>query len=320
MSDFYIGLAAGVFIGFGALFLVSRFISAKLTEQRKIRIMEILRLPKIFGTASSNAVELVQFKGADGLELLIPPRLNEINKKKEEKIGVSTALFTGKNLTGYFNLFAKLLFLFENKPIFLTIKERDLIKFKKHPNVLISIFKPKSVMENQLRVLEYLFMKRAIPEEEFRKKASELKIKIANAPKSERGYEQYEYVSSPENILKDLEIFSSLVKEHGIVMLTMVDELVIKNCEQALNFLDRAIKICARNETPIIFTLEEGIAPENIVNEIKSYCDLIVKSEIRNYKRIITVYGQDKILPEMEYEMIESNYRKFLEDIGFVKH
>jgi len=319
MLDFYLGLGAGIVLGLVLIFVLNKLLSYSLLHRKKIRIMEILRPPKVFSGTGSNAVELIQFKGADGLELLIPPRLNEINKKKEEKIGASIALFTGENLTGYFNLFTKLLFLFEGKPIFLTIKERDLTKFKRHPNVMISIFKPKSTIENQLRVLEYLFMRRMIPEQEFKKKVSELKIKMANMPETEESYAEYEYVSTPESILKDLEVFSSLVKEHGLAMFTMIDELMLKNSNQALNFLERAVKICAKNRTPIVFTLEEGIAPKNLVNEIKSYCDLIVKTHIKDFKRIVTIYSQNKIIPELDYERVKEDYRKFLKEIGFIE-
>ncbi len=319
MFDFYLGFGAGIVLGLALIFVLNKLLPCSLLHRKKIRIMEILRPPNIFGGAASNAVELIRFKGADGLELLIPPRLNEINKKKEERISASIALFTGENLTGYFNLFTRLLFLFEDKPIFLTIKERDLTKFKRHPNVMISIFKPKSIIENQLRVLEYLFMRRIIPEQEFKKKVSELKIKMANMPETEESYAEYEYFSTPESILKDLEVFSSLVKEHGLAMFTMIDELMLKNSNQALNFLERAAKICAKNRTPIVFTLEEGIAPENLVNEIKSYCDLIVKTYIKDFKRIVTVYSQNKIIPELDYEKVKEDYRKFLQEIGFIE-
>ncbi len=310
----------GLVLGSLVVCYMGRIANKILNNESVIKVLEILKPPRLFSQEKAKSVELIQFKGVDGLELLIPPRLNELNKKRREtKITAGIVLFKGRNLTGYFNLFTKLLFLFEDKPIFLTIKERDLSKFRRKPNVMISIFKPQGIIENQLRMLEYLFMRRVIGEDEYKKRLSELKLKLANIPKYSAPKRNCEYFSSPESIIKDLEVFTSLVKDHGIVMFTMLDEMFSKNPQQARSFFDSATRLCMKNGTPLIFTIEEGTLPDPIVSELKSYCDLILETKVEKMRRIVRVFTQEKWVPAADYEEVLRDYKKFLKDVGFIE-
>ena len=283
--------------------------------------LEFLKLPEKPLYEEVKGVELIQFKGKDGLELLVPPWLRD-TKKKQKKTTVPntvTLLLTGENLTGYFQMLTKILFVLEENPVFLVAKERDIERFKRHSNIMISIFKHTNQIIEELRMLEFQFHKGIISEEEFKKKALKLQLQSAKSLMKEKLYEGYRYFSRPAEILQDLKAFLAKTSGKGIVVITMADELMDKNPRKATAFLDHLLSLCSQHKSALVLTCEQGVFDERVTNTLKSYSDLVMETSLEKGKRYVTVYSFEKVFPKMRINEALKNYTGFLKKTSSLK-
>ncbi|GEM_PF-2990134 len=282
--------------------------------------LEFIKMPSLGKRKGKEVkgIELVHFKGGSALEFLEVPSLAEARAKKEKKIVPAVCLLTGKNLTGYFLLLTKMLFFFEESPIFLTIKERELEKFKKHTNILISIYRHGSEISEKLKTLRYQFMKKAISESEFRKRLAELELEKRKTMEIGKIYDGYRYFSYPVEILSDLKRFCEVAKGRGLVVLTIVDEMVLKDKKDAFEFVEKVLGVSGKHRIPVVITLEKGLFSEEAENRARSYAELIIETSQREGKRFVNVQSMEKSFPERELESVEQDLRAFLQKIGFI--
>ncbi len=284
--------------------------------------LELLKLPEKpeFGENDVSGVELIQFKGKEGLELLVPPWLKEVrNEDKNLKVQPQVTLLTGKNLTGYFLLLTKMLFLLESMPVFLVVKERDISRFKRHSNVMISIFRQKSGFFEELKLIKYQFHKGLLSEEEFKKKMLLLKMREAKSMIGKPMENGCKYFSNPSEILRDANDFIKKTHGNGLMVATMLDEMMEKKPEDAQVFLDNLIKLCSNSSTKLILTSEQGVFSEKVNNAMKSYCDAVMETRLENGNRFVRVYSFDKVFPEKRVSEALKDYKAFLKKVGFVK-
>jgi hypothetical protein len=285
--------------------------------------LEFIKLPDAgeTGKGSQNEIELIHFKGKDGLELLIPPPLKDVIEKKEKALSIKprATLLTGKNLTGYFLLLTRLLAVMDKKPVFLVIKERDIERFKQYSNVTVSIFKQKSPIEDEIKTLQYQYMKGIITEQEFKKKMSALQVQREKQPLTSRLYEGYTYFSSPSEILKDIGWFLLKTDGKGIIVMTMVDEMLHQNPKKAKPFIENLLRACANHSMPVIFTMEQGFFSEETNSILRSYCDMVMETALESGRRSLTVYALEKVYPSARVSEALANYEKFLKNVGFLE-
>ncbi|MEM0360338.1 MAG: hypothetical protein QXK06_03315 [Candidatus Diapherotrites archaeon] len=282
--------------------------------------LEFITLPN-YEEMGKREIELVSFQDKGGLELLTPPPLSEITKKKEKTLSIKprATLFTGRNLTGYFLLLTKLIMLLNKKPAFLVIKEKDIDQFSQYSNGVISVFKQKSSLPEEIKDLQYKYLKGLINEQEFKKKMSELQLQMEKKPLTSRLYENYQYFSSPSEILRDLGWFLLKTSGKGIVVMTMVDEMVQENPKKARVFIENLLKACANHSTPVILTLEQGFFSEQTNSTIRSYCNMIFETTIEGGRRTVTVFSLEKVHPPTMVSEAIANYEAFLKKVGFLE-
>jgi len=281
--------------------------------------LEFLKLPDEEDLSPNVAgVELIHFRG-NGLELLVPPWLQEVEgkKNKEMRLRPIATMLTGKNLTGYFQMLAKLLFILEKRHIFLTVKERDIERFKRHSNVIISIFKLGSEMIEEMKMLEFQFHKGVINEDDFKKKILKLRMQGAKSRMKNQAYDGYKYFSNPVEILRDAKSFLEKTKGNGILVVTIIDEMMEKNPRKATLFLEDLTKLATQYNAPLILTCEQGIYDEKVPNKIKSYCDMVMETSLSEGKRYVTVYSFEKVFPKKRVSEALSKYQTFLKKIEF---
>ncbi len=211
-----------------------------------------------------------------------------------------------------------MLFLFEEKPIFLTIKERELEKFKKHTNILISIYRHGNQISEKIKKLRYEFMKHAISEEEFRKKLAELELSRKRTGEIGKVYDGYRYFSYPLEILADLKRFCETVHEKGIVIMTIIDEMILKDKNNAFSFIENALGICQKHKTPLLLTLEKGIFSKEAENRVRSYAEFIFDTELKEGKRFVSVKTLEKVFNKKDIEHVSKDLNKFLSKVGFI--
>jgi len=284
--------------------------------------LELLKLPEKteFDENDVSGVELIQFKGKEGLELLIPPWLKEVRDKgKNLRVQPQATLITGKNLTGYFLLLTKMLFLLESMPVFLIVKERDIDRFKRHSNVLISIFKQKSGFFDELKMIKYQFHKGLLSEEEFKRKLLSLKMKEAKSMIDKPMANGCKYFSNPSEILRDTNDFIKKTHGKGLIVATILDEMMEKKPKKAQVFLDDLVKLCSAGSTKLILTSEQGVFSEKVNNVMKSYCDVVMETRLDKGNRFVRVYSFEKVFPEKRVSEALKDYKKFLKKVGFVK-
>ncbi len=280
--------------------------------------LEFLKLPE--GDGKVKGVELIHFKGEHGIELLVPPWLQDLKKKKESTtVRPLATLLTGKNLTGYFLLLTKMLFHLEERPVFLVAKERDIELFKRHSNVVISIFKHKNALIEELKKLKYEFHKGLISEEEFKKKVMEMRSTKSERVFTEPLYDSYKYFSNPGEILKDAQNFLNRTKNRGIIVVTIIDEMLEKSPRQSRAFIESLLKLCTNHSTPLVLTAEEGVFNEKVTNTIRSYCDMVMETSLEKEKRYVTVYSFEKVFPKKRVSEVVKGYGSFLKKIGFLE-
>lgn len=284
--------------------------------------LELLKLPEKteFDENDVSGVELIQFKGKEGLELLVPPWLKEVrNEGKNLKIQPHATLLTGKNLTGYFLLLTKMLFLLESMPVFLIVKERDIDRFKRHSNILISIFKQKSGFFDELKMIKYQFHKGLLSEEDFKKKLLSLKMREAKSTIDKPMEDGCKYFSNPSEILRDVRDFIKKTHGKGLIVATMLDEMMEKKPKKAQVFLDDLAQLCSASSTKLILTSEQGVFAEKVNNVMKSYCDVVMETRLDKGNRFVRVYSFEKVFPEKRVSETLKDYKKFLKKVGFVK-
>ncbi|MFH1235193.1 MAG: hypothetical protein V1493_06285 [Candidatus Diapherotrites archaeon] len=319
----FAGLAAWYFWRIGRLDFLLAWLGSIQAGKKQENGLEFIKLPEDCTAVkgSPNEIELIHFKGKDGLELLIPPPLKDVIEKKEKTLSIKprATLLTGKNLTGYFLLLTRLLAVMDKKPVFLVIKERDIERFKQYSNVTVSIFKQKSPVEDEIKTLQYQYMKGIITEQEFKKKMSALQVQREKHPLTSRLYEGYTYFSSPSEILKDIGWFLLKTDGKGIVVMTIVDEMLHQNPKKAKSFIENLLRACTNHSTPAIFTLEQGFFSEETNSILRSYCDMVMETTLEGGRRNVTVYGLEKIFQATRVSEILSNYEKFLKNVGFLE-
>lgn len=316
-----------VLLGIGLLFFLWKTGRIELNLgflcKEQVSALEFLKLPQGVEVEENEVkgVELIHFKGVNGLELLTPPPLSELKKGKEKNFLIKPiiTLLTGRNLTGYFLLLTKMLFLMEKHPVFLVIKERDLERFKRHSNITISIFKQKNTIDEEIKFLRYQFLKGLISEEEFKKRIMELGVQKEKSPVKERLYNGYTYFSSPSEIIRDIGWFILKTKHCGVVVMTMLDEMMLRNEKKTKEFLESLTRLCTQRSTPLILTFEQGVFPKEINNSIRSYCDMIFETKIENGRRYVTVYGFEKVFSNNRVSEVSKNYKQFLKRVGFLE-
>ncbi|MCX6802781.1 MAG: hypothetical protein NT067_06755 [Candidatus Diapherotrites archaeon] len=302
--------------------LIARFrdMPAKKTQEHGL---EFIKLPDIGENikGSQNEIELIHFKGKNGLELLIPPPLKDVIEKKEKALSIKprATLLTGKNLTGYFLLLTRLLAVMDKKPVFLVIKEMDIERFRQYSNVTVSIFKQKSPIEEEIKTLQFQYMKGIITEQEFKKKMSVLQIQRERQPLTSRLYEGYTYFSSPSEILKDIGWFLLKTDGKGLIVMTMIDEMLQQNPKKAKTFIENLLRACTNHSTPVIFTLEQGFFSEETNSILRSYCDMVMETTLESGRRNVTVYALEKVHPLTRVSEALSSYEKFLKNVGFLE-
>lgn len=282
--------------------------------------LEFLKLPEDLGEEEEvESVELIHFKGKYGLEVLIPPWLDEVKESKEKSLKIKpvVTLLTGGNLTGYLLMLTKMLFLLEKVPVFLVAKERDIDRFKRHSNISISIFRQESQMSEEIKMLKYQFHKGIIDEEEFKKKILKIGLQAVKSQLKEPLYDGYKYLSNPREILADLQNFLSKTKEKGIVVVTIVDEMLNKSPKKGRAFLGDIVKICSHHSAPLILASEQGVFPENISNVMKSYSDMVLETTVHKDNRYVTVYSFERVFPKARVSEALKHYKKFLKKVGF---
>jgi len=323
MIPFIVGVVIGALLVLGALwksgFLERTLASAAMPIGEGL---EFLKLPeKIMpGGKDVRGVELIHFKGKNGLELLVAPKLAEVKKKREKEISINPAvsILTGSNLTGYFLMLTKMLFLLEKHPVFLVVKERDIERFKRHSNISISIFRQKSQMSEEIKMLKYQFHKGIINESEFKKKIMKIGLQAVKSQLKEPLYDGYKYFSNPGEILRDLHGFLLKAKD-GIVVATILDEMMEKNPKKSRMFLDEMVKLCMHHSTPLILTSEQGVFGGNVNNLMKSYCDMVLETSLKSGRRYVTTYSFEKVFPGSRVSDALKDYKKFLKKVGFLK-